>query len=246
MKKQSPEKEDDMKPGQEKEQLRVALQHEPKTVGDSRMSEEQPVVTEKELETRDVQRQDNVEDHWRDEFYVEQNTEDICGLMTDEVNPGALVDGLLMVSRSLESAHPLQKTIKPPSFEDHVLPTDLRIQESTGSIQEQIQTPCVEEVDETECWDEYIVAIADEMHGGESPKLRFTSNTQNQLKLNRQHDTQPYWHFPAGPGLREEVKSPLWSFPELSYYPLMEPTVPFEGEDFKCFTIVIFRQRGNW
>lgn len=250
MKEQSPEKEDDTNPGKDKGQLTAALQDEPKTEDDSWMSEEQPVVTEKELETRNVQRQDNVEDHRRDEFYVKQNTEDICGLMTDDINPRAQVDRLLMVARSLESAHPVQKTIKAPSFEDYALPTDLRVQESTGPIQEQFQMPCVEEAtaDETECWDEYIVAAADEMHGGESSKLIFTSslsNTQNHLELNRQHDGQPYWHFPAGPGRREEVKSPLWSFPKLSYYPLMEPTVPFEGKDLKHFTIVIFPQQGN-
>lgn len=238
MKEQSHEKEDDMKPGKDKEQLTAALQDELKTEGDSRMSEEQPVGTENELEARNIP--DIVEAQRRDE----QNTENICGFMTDDINPGALVDRLLMVSRSPELAHPVQKTIKTPSFEE-ALPTDLRIPESTGPIQEQIQMPCVEE--ERECWDEYIVAT-DEMHGGESSKLIFTSspsNAQDHLKLNRQHDAQPYWHFPAGPGLREEAKSTVWSFPQLSYYPLMEQTVPFEGKDLKCFTIVIFPQRGE-
>lgn len=244
MKEQSPEKEDDTRP--DKEQLTAVLRDEPKIEGDFRMSEEQPVVTDKDGETRNVQKQDDVEDHLWDEFHGKQNTENRFGLVTDDINPGSLIDRLLMLGRNPEPAHPVHKTIK--EEEDFALPTALSIQESTGPIQEQIQAQCVEDAtaDETECWDEYLVTTADEMHG-ESSKLTFTSsisNTQYHLEINKQHDTKPDWHFPAGPSLREEVKCPLWTFPALSYYPLMEPTVPFEGKDLRCLTILIFPQRG--
>ncbi|KAM9842084.1 protein angel homolog 1 [Aulostomus maculatus] len=48
------------------------------------------------------------------------------------------------------------------------------------------------------------------------------------LTFTEPHDTQPGWHFPAGPGLTGEVHVPLWDYPPVSYYPPVEPTGPFE------------------
>ena len=80
----------------------------------------------------------------------------------------------------------------------------------------------------TECWDEYLA----DNDGAPSSDLVFTSllaNTEN-LTFSGQHDTQTGWHFPAGPGLADEVQCPLWQFPAVSYYPPAELTMPFEGE----------------
>lgn len=261
MKEPSPEKEDNMRPDADKEQL-IAVLHE----AASKMSEVQPAVKEQEAETRNEPRQNNVKDPEQDDgeiihrevFNVKQNAEDGCILPTEDINPeqelGAQLERLLMEDSTRESAYPVQKTIKTPSLEDSATPAELGIQETTGPIQEQIQTPRVEEsttpakttAEVTECWDEYVAATADEMHGGESSKLIFASllsNTQTHLKLSGQHDTQSDWHFPAGPGLRKEVQCPLWPFPAMSYYPPIEPTVPFEGENQNLFTIVIIPQQ---
>lgn len=254
MKELSPEKEDDMRPDADKEQLIAVLHYETKNEAASKISEVQPAVKEKEAETRNEPQQDNVEDPEHDDgeiihsevFNVKQNAD-------PEQELRAQLECLLMEDSTRESAYPVQKTIKTPSLEDSATPAELCIQETTGPIQEQIQTPRVEEsttptkttAEVTECWDEYVAATADEMHGGESSKLIFASllsNTQTHLTLSRQHDTQSDWHFPTGPGLREEVQCPLWPFPEMSYYPPIEPTVPFEGEDQNLFTIVIFPQ----
>ncbi|XP_071354476.1 protein angel homolog 1 isoform X2 [Trachinotus anak] len=126
------------------------------------------------------------------------------------------------------------------SLGESLIPGEDNMQEITCLVHRQMQIPSMEEsvtppetVSKiTECWDEYLAPTADEWHGGaSSSKLVFTSllsNTQTHLKFSGQHDTQTGWHFPAGPGLAEEVQCPLWEFPTVSYYPPIEPTVPFE------------------
>ncbi|XP_029350269.1 protein angel homolog 1 [Echeneis naucrates] len=120
-----------------------------------------------------------------------------------------------------------------------VTPAEESIQETTCLVQSQMQTPSVEEsvnLSETvgeisECWDEYLSPSVDVRHSEES-NLVFTSlvsNTETYLKFTEEHDTQSGWHFPPQPGLAEEVKCPLWQFPTLSYYPPVEPTMPFEA-----------------
>ncbi|KAK1893542.1 Protein angel like 1 [Dissostichus eleginoides] len=81
----------------------------------------------------------------------------------------------------------------------------------------------------TECWDEYLASAA--QRGESSSELIFSSllsNTQLQLKVSGQHETQAGWHFPAGRGLLEELQCPLWQFPTASYYPPIDSTVGFE------------------
>jgi len=95
-------------------------------------------------------------------------------------------------------------------------------------------TPAKTASEVTERWDEYVSPTANEIPGGESHfKQSFSclpSNTPSCLQLSGQQETQASWHFPAGPGLAEEVRCPLWQFPAVSYYPPMEPAAPFEGE----------------
>lgn len=124
------------------------------------------------------------------------------------------------------------------SWEGSASPAEKSTLEPPCCLQREIQIPSVEEsatpsesVDTVnECWDEYFALSAVEGHVGEnSSELVFTSllsDTQTQLPFTEQ---QTSWHFPAGPGLAEEVQCPLLEFPTMSYYPPPEPTVPFEG-----------------
>ncbi|TNN52303.1 Protein angel 1 [Liparis tanakae] len=93
-------------------------------------------------------------------------------------------------------------------------------------------TPAEAASEVTECWDEYVSPTANDVPGVESRFKQLysclPSDAPSCLKLGVQPETQASWHFPAGPGLAEEVRCPLWDFPAVSYYPPMEPTVPFE------------------
>ncbi|XP_042244634.1 protein angel homolog 1 isoform X1 [Thunnus maccoyii] len=130
--------------------------------------------------------------------------------------------------------YPVEEQIQIQSLEESVTPAEPSVQETTPLVQEQIQIPGAEEfvpeaetvVKVTECWDEYLA----DNDGAPSSDLVFTSllaNTEN-LTFSGQHDTQTGWHFPAGPGLADEVQCPLWQFPAVSYYPPAELTMPFE------------------
>ncbi|XP_037603061.1 protein angel homolog 1 [Sebastes umbrosus] len=247
MKEPSPEKEDDTRPDTDKEQLTAVLHEETQNEDASKMSEV------KSTETRNGQQQEKVEAP-REEvgdmtihhevFHMKPNIEDGSIFPTEEdINLvqalGAQLECLQTEESTQETTSPAQEKIKIPSVEESMTPAESSTQETIRPVQEQIKMPSVEETPAktpavvTECWDEYDVALtADEMHGGESSsKLVFSCllpNTQTHLNLGGQHDTQTGWHFPAGPGLAEEVQCPLWQFPAQSYYPPVEPTVPFE------------------
>lgn len=110
--------------------------------------------------------------------------------------------------------------------------------ESLGEkVQEQVHVP--REVKETladardgemVCWDEQIVVCgAKQTSSGERSEPTFIYkrfDTQGQ-----QNNVQVNWHFCTGPGLTEEVRCPLWQLPPMSYYPVLEPTGPFQGAD---------------
>ncbi|XP_044023821.1 protein angel homolog 1 isoform X2 [Siniperca chuatsi] len=222
MKEPSPEKEDDMRSDTDKEQLMAVLHEETKNDATSKISEVQAAVKEKEAETRDGQQQDKVEENreitiHHEVFHMKQNAEDGSFFPTDDISPeqalGAQLQRLQMKDSTQETTYPVQEQIQIPSMEE-----SMTLAKTTAEV--------------TECWDEYVAPTAGEMHGGDcSSKLifaSFLSNTHTHLKLSRQHDTQTGWHFPAGPGLADEVLCPLWQFPEVSYYPPLEPTVPFE------------------
>lgn len=143
------------------------------------------------------------------------------------------------------TTHPVEEQIQ--SLEESVTPAEPSIQETTPSVQEQIQIPRAEDLvtdtetaaESAECWDEYLA----QNDGASNSELVFASllaNTQN-IAYSRQHDTETGWHFPAGPGLADEVQCPLWQFPAVSYYPPAELTVPFEGENLiSPFTLITF------
>nr|XP_015825695.2 protein angel homolog 1 [Nothobranchius furzeri] len=84
----------------------------------------------------------------------------------------------------------------------------------------------------TECWDDYVILSGDvnsNAAGNEGVLLNpLLFNTQPHLDVGVQLDAQTSWHFPAAPGLTQEVQCPLWHFPVASYYPQLELTTPFE------------------
>ncbi|XP_047467490.1 protein angel homolog 1 isoform X2 [Mugil cephalus] len=100
-----------------------------------------------------------------------------------------------------ESTCPVQEPM--PTLEES-LSTEDKIQEIACAVEKQIQIPNMEmsptTPEVTECWDEYPIATADETPDGAST-----------------------W-----PGLAQEVHCPPCNFPFMSYYPPVEPTVPFE------------------
>ncbi|XP_068577764.1 protein angel homolog 1 [Cebidichthys violaceus] len=242
-----PEREDDTMPG---EQLVAVLHEETENGAASTMSEVRSTLTE----TRSGLRQDKVEAPEQkvrettihhELLQMMQNTEDGIIVPTGDISPekalGAQLERLRKEDSREETTSPVQDRIKMLSLEESVTPAEQSRQEPTRPVQQQIQIPSADESTNfpaesaagvTECWDEYWASTADEAHGGESgSELSFScllSNTQSRLKPGGQHDAQTSWHFPAGPGLAEEVHCPLWQFPVASYYPPMEPTVPFE------------------
>ncbi|XP_045919432.1 protein angel homolog 1 isoform X1 [Micropterus dolomieu] len=251
MKEPRPEKKDDTRPDTDNEQLTAVLHEETKNDAASEMSEVQPAGKETKAKTRDGQQQDKVDAPKQEDgemtiphevFVMKQNKEDGIIFPTEDISPEqalrAQLENMQMEDSTQETTYPVQEKIMMSSLEESLSPAEPSIQETTCPIQEQI--PCMEEsmapakttAEVTECWDEYVAPTAGEIHGGESSsELIFASvlsNTQIHLKLSEQDDTQTGWHFPAGPGLAEEVQCPLWQFPAVSYYPPIEPTVPFE------------------
>lgn len=226
----SPEKEDCMRPLYE-------------------VREVQSAVKEKEMESSHGAKQANVEDPKQDGMKrihhqllnKKQKTEDESVFPNEDIHPKyklqAQLERLVLEDSTQETMYPVQKTIHTPELDEAVTPAELNSLETTGlrtpSVA-QSMTPAKTAAEVTECWDEYVAVTADEMHGRESSKLSFSplwSNSRTQLKLSRDHDRQTSWHFPAGSGLTEEVQCPLWPLPAMSYYPQVEPLVPFEGED---------------
>lgn len=84
-----------------------------------------------------------------------------------------------------------------------------------------------------ECWDEYIAPTGDTSKDSVENTLSMcfvppVCTSQSELSFSGQQFAQQGYHFAVGPGLANEVQCPLWQFPAVSYYPTMEPTVPFE------------------
>ncbi|XP_024861537.1 protein angel homolog 1 isoform X2 [Kryptolebias marmoratus] len=109
------------------------------------------------------------------------------------------------------------------SADEQVLSSDLDESKSPAKTTSEV----------TECWDEYLAPTGDVTFNaaGDSEIVytdSFLSSTQTHPNLDEQHDAQTGWHFPAGPGLAQEVQCPFWQLPAGSYYPPMEPTVPLE------------------
>ncbi|XP_030247392.1 protein angel homolog 1 [Sparus aurata] len=247
MKEPSPEKEEDTGPGADEEQLLAVLHGDTENEAASEMSEVQPAAKEKEAETINGPQEEGPKEEDTDMtnhhemLHTMQSTDDGLICQTEVINPerelGAQLECLQMEDSAKVTTYPVLKNEGLPNSEDLVTPAETSIQETSGQVQEQIQIPSVKEsrtpakapIEQTECWDEYISISADGMHGGESSELPLASLLSNsQIHLDLSRDTQTGWHFPAGPGLTEEVLCPLWQFPAMSYYPPIEPAVPFE------------------
>lgn len=257
MKEPSPEKEEDTGPGADEEQLLAVLHGDTENEAASEMSEVQPAAKEKEAETINGPQEEGPKEEDTDMtnhhemLHTMQSTDDGLICQTEVINPerelGAQLECLQMEDSAKVTTYPVLKNEGLPNSEDLVTPAETSIQETSGQVQEQIQIPSVKEsrtpakapIEQTECWDEYISISADGMHGGESSELPLASLLSNsQIHLDLSRDTQTGWHFPAGPGLTEEVLCPLWQFPAMSYYPPIEPAVPFEGEDLLTVVII--------
>lgn len=237
------EKEHIERPNADKELLVTVLLEEAVSKG----SDEPPAVKDKEVEIRNRHQQDNLEDSKHDDeeivchtvSYMNHNKEDECIPLKGDINPeqiaGSQLKCLLMESRTGESTCNVLKMIMNTSLGEKMREQVPHVETSTT-----LAKPTVEN---TVCWDEYMAPVADEMPEGERSEEFFTSllsDVQTHLILSSQHDTQLTWHFPAGPGLSEEVQCPLWPLPAMSYYPVSGPTVPFEGEDQNVVTAVEF------
>lgn len=240
-KESAPEKEDGERPNADKEQLITVLLDEAVSKG----SDEPPAAKDKEVEIRNRHRQDNLEDSKHEDgeivchtvLYMNHNKKDECIPLKGDINPeqvpGPQLKFLLMEGKTGESTCNVQKTITNTSLGE--------------TMQEQVHRPHVEKstlvkptLEEMVCWDEYMSPVADEGERSEQIFASLLSDVQTQLMLSSQHDTQMTWHFPAGPGLSEEVQCPLWPLPAMSYYPVSEPAVPFEGEDQNFVTTIEF------
>lgn len=222
----SPEKEDSTIPNSDKEELIYVLYDARNTETASKMSEVQPEVEEEEAKTRNGPQQagpclDSGEIIQHEVFDVKQNAECGCIFPSEHIN---LEDKVTTQLKGLlKEDSQMQNAIRIRSLEESVVPAELSIQQTPGLIPKQTQMPSLTE-SVSECWDKYGMLPGD---SGESSKLLFGSHS----KLGREHDGHPGWHFPAGPGLTQEVHCPLWLFPKMSYYPPVEAPAPFEGED---------------
>lgn len=227
----------------DRKQLMAALHEEPEN---SKMSE---AVKESEAEAGNGPQQDKLEAPKQEDILkiTFEKTEDGNNFPTEELT--AQLECLQTEDCIQETTCQVQKKAEMPSMEDSLTPAEPSPQATICLVEQQIQIPSMEEsvmnpahtttAEVTECWDEYVAPAADVMHGGESSQLfvSLLSDSQSHLKLSGEHDAQTGWHFPAGPGLTEEVQCPLWQFPGASYYPPTEPLVPFEGEDLNLFTV---------
>ncbi|KAM8914938.1 protein angel homolog 1 isoform 2-T2 [Spinachia spinachia] len=245
MKEPSPRKEDDTRPVPEEEHLGSVPHEETKSRALSAVVGATSTLTETEAQTRNGLQQGEAEAPKQKAGELSIPHEVLHRMQeTADVGPekavGAQIDCLQKEDGTLEATGPGQEEIQMPSLEEFLSPAEQSVQETTGAAEEQIPlasadelaTPAETAAEVTECWDEYVTLTADEVVVGErGPELAFPcplSNAQSPLDLSEKHNTQTGWHFPAGPGLAEEVHCPLWQFPVSSYYPPVEPTVLFE------------------
>ncbi|KAF7670227.1 hypothetical protein LDENG_00043500 [Lucifuga dentata] len=218
---QNPGMEDNSVPDISKEQLMAALPEEAKNDGHFEKSEMQRAEPEPEMNDGKQQgttlKQENqqITAHF-EELQVKQDVEETVIFSTESIGPQEIW-----------------------SYREQK-PTEDSKPESACQLEEQIERPHLEESDsvaettakEFECWDEYIIPSTDtNAAGARSPMLVVASCLSDSGTLCKdsslQH-AQTGWHFPAGPGLADEVQCPLWQFPSMSYYPPLEQTTSFE------------------
>ncbi|XP_023139140.2 protein angel homolog 1 isoform X2 [Amphiprion ocellaris] len=246
VKKSNSEKEDVTRPDVDKELL-MAVLHNTKNDTALKMCEVQSEVEEIKTENRHGPQQEKAEipsmqdgeitihysvPNWKQENGHISPTEDI----NPEQTLGEQLKSLQTEDNTQESSCLVQEQTQIQASEESVVIADISTTETTWSAKGQIQIPHKKKshspAEVTECWDEYVVPAADETcNGANNSKMIFASllsNAWTDLDLSRQNDAQTAWHFPAGPGLAEEVQCPPWDYPAMSYYPSTEPTMPFE------------------
>ncbi|XP_041667843.1 protein angel homolog 1 isoform X2 [Cheilinus undulatus] len=194
-------------------------------------SDVHPVERDEEGESGYWQLQDKVEalengcrkiTHQDERCHVKKNTEEGSVIVKDGITLKQELCAQFDCLNMEENTFPVQEKLEQPSSEACVVLAEPSIRETSCQVQEQTKTPIMKEsktpAGVAECWDEYSLPAEDEV----------LTNAQTHLEINKQHDSQTGWHFPAGPGLAEEAWCPLWQFPAVSYYPPLEPTGLFE------------------
>nr|XP_020469615.1 protein angel homolog 1-like isoform X1 [Monopterus albus] len=216
----------------------TALHKKTTTEAALKICEGQSAVKENEAEMRNRQQQDNLDIPKQDKGgmtvhpegpHKKPNREDGGIFPIEELSLEQTVGARLKCLQTEDSIQDttcqVQEHLQVFTLEGSVLPTENSVQDATCPVGEQIQKQRLEESvmpDEIvaqiiECWDEYAASTADGSEGSSSHLV---------FDLSEQHNTQTGWHFPAGPGLAEEVHCPLRQFPALSSYPPLEQ--PFE------------------
>lgn len=143
---------------------------------------------------------------------------------SDDVSPQQALTAQFILLHTEDSIQevtcPVQKQTKTETLEVSALKAEetsrtyFPVEQLQLSNLDESQSPFKTRREVTECWDEYVLPTGD---------LIFDASCE-------QHDAQVGWHFPAGPGLAQEVQCPFWQLPAGSYYPTLGPTVPFEGK----------------
>ncbi|XP_037550480.1 protein angel homolog 1 [Nematolebias whitei] len=197
----------------DKEPLTAVIHQDTKIDTAPKMNEMQCALNE-EVET---QKQED-----KDIAVYYKDTEDESATSSDDVSPQQALTAQFMLLHTEDSIQdvtcPLQKQVKTETLEVSVLKaeenkhTHFPVEQLQLSNLDESQSPFKTRHEVTECWHEYLLPTGDS-----------TSDASCE-----QHDAQIGWHFPAEPGLTQEVQCPFWQLPAGSYYPPLGPTVPFE------------------
>lgn len=199
----------------DKEPLTAVLHKETDTA--PKMSEMQCALKE-EVETRKQEDKDIAD--------CRKDTKGESATSSDDVSPQQALTAQFILLHTEDSIQevtcPVQKQTKTETLEVSVLNAEesshtyryFPVEQLQLSNLDESQSPFETRHEVTECWDEYLLPTGD-----------VTSDASCE-----QHDAQIGWHFPAGPGLAQEVQCPFWQLPAGSYYPPLGPTVPFEGK----------------
>ncbi|XP_076017637.1 protein angel homolog 1 [Genypterus blacodes] len=202
MKAQSPGKEGGLLPDVDKEERAAGLCESERLL---ETDEVQRAEMEKEAETHDGNQEDTVKISEQD---IQQTTA--------QAN----------VSPVTGPQEPLAYGDRKPA-EDDTPATVCPLEEQTTQLIIDESNPSAEApAEEAECWDTCVGLDPD---GASSPSLAlsFLLSDGPTEDSGFGHD-QPAWHFPAGPGLAQELQCPLWQFPTMSYYPTLKQADPFE------------------
>ncbi|CAI5696773.1 protein angel homolog 1 isoform X3 [Oreochromis niloticus] len=238
----SPEEEKTTRSNMDKEPLTAVPDKDTMSDGNSNITSEVPSeVNERETGKRHGASHENLQDSKQEDGEIitphkvlHMDAENGGISPAEEMMPDQALEEQLQCLQTEDTIKDTTSQVQKQAIGESGSPAKKSTPEMTSSAEDQIQIPYMEKLETTfeECWDEYIVPAADEPHDGVSvsetvfPSL--LSHPQAHFKLSEQHHAQTSWHFPAGPGLTEEVQCPLITFPSMSYYPPVEPALPLE------------------